>query len=107
MQSLKKVAAAAVILAVFPASTLFGQNQTPTAPGTPRVCSPYVAPTPRAGETTGGPPLSQRLSESKGVLCPPTGVDPGIVNKPPSSNAPMRFIPPPGTPGGDPGNQPK
>jgi hypothetical protein len=107
MQSLKKVATAAMILAVFPASTLFGQNRTPTAPGIQRGCPPDVAPTPRSGETTGSPPLSERLSESKGVICPPTGVDPGIVNKPPSANAPMPVIPPPGTPGGDPGTQPK
>jgi hypothetical protein len=41
------------------------------------------------------------------VICPPKDVDPGIVEKPPQSNAPMPIIPPPGTPGGDPHTQPR
>jgi hypothetical protein len=42
--------------------------------------------------------LSEQLSESKGVICPPAGVDPGIS------------VPPVGggrTPGGDPNVVPK
>ena len=30
----------------------------------------------------------------RGVICPPRGVDPGIVEKPPATNAPMPVIPP-------------
>jgi hypothetical protein len=41
------------------------------------------------------------------VICPPKGVDPGIVEKPPPTNAPMPIIPPPGTPGGRPGALPR
>jgi hypothetical protein len=40
------------------------------------------------------------------VICPPAGVDSGIVETPPSGGT-MRVIPPPGTPGGEPGVQPK
>ena len=47
-----------------------------------------------SGETTGRAPLGDRLSESKGVICPPKGVDPGIVERPPPTNAPMPVIPP-------------
>jgi hypothetical protein len=57
-------------------------------------------------ETTGSPPLSEQLSQSKGVICPPTGVDPGLVTTPPAGGR-MPVIPPPGTPGGDPTIQPK
>jgi hypothetical protein len=104
MQRLKNVAVAAAILA---ASSAYGQSQTPTAPSTQRDCPPDVAPPPRSGETTARAPLSERLSESKGVICPPKGVDPGIIEKPPPGNAPMPIIPPPGTPGGRPDAQPK
>lgn len=97
--------AAAVVTAV---STLplYAQNEGPTPPSTQRDCPPDVAP-PRSGETTGRAPLSDRLSESRGVICPPKGVDPGIVEKTPPTNAPMPVIPPPGTPGGRPGAQPR
>jgi hypothetical protein len=106
MQGLKNVAAGIAILTAITTSPLYGQNQT-QAPSTQRDCPPDVAPAPRSGETTGSPPLGERLSESKGVICPPKGVDPAIVNKPPSSTGTMPVIPPPGTPGGDPGTQPK
>ncbi len=58
------------------------------------------------GENTGSGTLSDRLSESKGVICPPAGVDPGMAAPPPGGGR-MPVIPPPGTPGGDPGLQPK
>jgi len=62
---------------------------------------------PRSNETTGsGRSLSDRLAESKGVICPPAGVDPGIA-APPVGGGRMPVIPPPGTPGGDPSIQPK
>jgi hypothetical protein len=61
---------------------------------------------PRAGETTGSANLSDELSRSKGVICPPAGVDPGI-SAPPVGGGVTPVIPPPGTPGGDPGLVPK
>jgi len=101
------LALAAAILTAISISPLYGQNERSTPPSTQRDCPPDVAPPPRSGETTGRAPLSERLSESKGVICPPKGVDPGIIEKPPPGNAPMPVIPPPGTPGGRPGAQPK
>jgi hypothetical protein len=58
------------------------------------------------GETTGSANLSDELSRSKGVICPLAGVDPGI-SAPPIGAGVTPVIPPPGTPGGDPGLVPK
>jgi hypothetical protein len=58
------------------------------------------------GETTGSANLSDELSRSKGVICPPAGVDPGI-SVPPVGGGVTPIIPPPGMPGGDPGLVPK
>jgi hypothetical protein len=66
----------------------------------------------RAADATGCTPqersnqtLSERLDQTKGVICPPD-VDPAI--KAPTPNAGKTpVIPPPGSPGGDPNVQPK
>jgi hypothetical protein len=39
-------------------------------------------PAPALGETTGSANLSDQLSRSKGVICPPAGIDPGIATPP-------------------------
>jgi hypothetical protein len=64
--------------------------------------SPPISP----GETTGSANLSDQLSRSKGVICPPAGIDPGI-SVPPIGGGRMPVIPPPGSPGGDPSIVPK
>jgi hypothetical protein len=67
-------------------------------------CPPDVPP-----PTVGGanpPTLSERLADSKGVICPPAGVDPDI-RVPPPGGGELRIIPAPGTPGGNPDRQPK
>jgi hypothetical protein len=48
---------------------------------------------------------SDRLAETKGVICPPTGVDPGIETKPPTNDGTLKVIPPPGAPGANPKEQ--
>src|SRR5882757_440148 len=58
------------------------------------------------GETTGSANLSDELSRSKGVICPPAGVDPSIA-VPPTGGGVTPVIPPAGTPGGDPYIVPK
>ena len=53
-------------------------------------------------------PLSEKLDRSGGVIHPPGGVDPGIQQDPPaigSHSTPV--IPPPGSPGGKSGVNPK
>jgi hypothetical protein len=59
-----------------------------------------------SNETTGSRTLSDQLSQSKGIICPPAGVDPGISVSP-SGGGRTPVIPPPGTLGGDPSIQPK
>jgi len=103
---------AAIVAALWALFTLPAQAQA-ERPGTPPLAQPpnqSACPPgselPRSNETTGNRPLSDRLSESKGVICPPAGVDPGIT-APAVGGGRMPVIPPPGTPGGDPGIQPK
>jgi hypothetical protein len=67
-------------------------------------CPPSVGN--NADETAGSRTLSDQLSQSKGVICPPAGIDPGI-SVPASGGGRTPVIPPPGTPGGDPSIQPK
>jgi hypothetical protein len=50
--------------------------------------------------------LSDKLAQSKGVICPPAGIDRDMQVTPPSGGH-LKVIPPPGTPGGDPNVQPK
>jgi hypothetical protein len=87
---------------------LGAQAQTAVAPdGRPRAdCPPGAsANAPAIGRDSKGT-LSDQLAESKGVICPPAGVDAGIQQTPTEGGA-MRVIPAPGGPGGDPSVQPK
>lgn len=64
-------------------------------------CPPGVgADAPTVGSGQSGSNLSDKLSRSNGVICPPAGVDPQMrVPAPQEGRTPV--IPPPGTPGGD------
>ena len=53
-----------------------------------------------------GKSLSDQLADSKGVICPPAGIDPEM-RQPPAEGGAIRVIPPPGSPGGDKSVQPK
>ena len=44
-------------------------------------------------------PLSEKLARSKGVICPPAGIDRDMQVTPPGGGH-IKVIPPPGTPGG-------
>jgi len=69
-------------------------------------CPPDVKGAP---PTVGGPStpdLSDRLAESKGVICPPANVDPEMRKTPPGGGE-LKVIPPPGSPGGNPNVEPK
>jgi hypothetical protein len=50
--------------------------------------------------------LSDKLAESKGVICPPSGIDRDMQVAPPGGGR-LKVIPPPGSPGGDQSVQPK
>jgi len=56
---------------------------------------------PTLGDNTTGENLSNQLSQSHGVICPPPGVDPEMTNPPPAEGGRMPIIPPPGTKPGD------
>src|SRR5262249_51148836 len=94
MPSLKNAAIASAILAAISISLAYPQNQAPAAPSGQPDCPLDVTSSPRSGGTTGSVPVWW----SKEVICPPTNVDPGIVNKPPPSNARTPVILPPETP---------
>lgn len=68
-------------------------------------CPPEVQPPPTVGGPN-SPNLSEKLADSKGVICPPAGVDPEI-RVPPPGGGELKVIPPPGSPGGNPDVQPK
>lgn len=60
------------------------------------------------GQTTGQSrePLSDRLAQSDGLLCPPSNIDPQMQKDAPNEGK-TPVIPPPGSPGGDPNLRPK
>ena len=103
---------AAVVAAATLFSTSIAQAQAerpgrPTSPPNTSECAPGPdSPRPPSNETTGSRPLSERLAESKGVICPPAGVDPGMRQPPPEGGT-IKVVPPPGSPGGNPAIQPK
>lgn len=109
---MQNIAALAAAVATLTIAATHAQQQGPivppalSQPSNPRDCPPGVRNGPSSNETGASRPLSDQLSESKGVICPPAGVDPGI-SVPPIAGGRTPVIPPPGTPGGDPSIQPK
>ena len=69
-------------------------------------CPPDVRGEPPTVGGGGSKPLSDRLADSKGVICPPSGLDQDMQVKPPGGGQ-LKVIPPPGTPGGNQNIQPK
>ena len=83
------------------------QAQTTGPDGRPQAdCPPGVgANAPTVGGDSKGT-LSDQLAASRGIICPPAGIDPAMQHRPPEGGA-MKVIPPPGSPGGDQSVQPK
>jgi hypothetical protein len=78
-----------------------------TAPSEKAVtCPPDVKGEPPTIGSGSSKSLSDRLADSKGVICPPSGVDQDMQVRPPGGGQ-LKVIPPPGTPGGDQNIQPK
>jgi hypothetical protein len=101
----RHIAAAAAAISTLLIASAHAQSERSGAPPLAEPPSQRSCP-PGSSETTGSRPLSDQLSESKGVICPPAGIDPGI-QAPAVGGGRMPVIPPPGTPGGDPNIQPK
>jgi hypothetical protein len=76
------------------------------APEQGAACPPDVKGEPPTVGGGSSEPLSDKLAQSKGVICPPAGVDHEMQVAPPDGGR-LKIIPPPGTPGGDPNVQPK
>jgi hypothetical protein len=110
MQNVAALVATVATLSIPAAQAQLDRPIPPSAlsqPSNSRDCPPSVGNNaPSSNETTGSRALSDQLSQSKGVICPPAGVDPGI-SVPPIGGGRTPVIPPPGTPGGDPNIQPK
>src|SRR5262245_45016304 len=96
----------AAFVGVAPASVALAQptENTSTEQGT--TCPPDVKGEPPTVGGGSSAPLSDKLAQSKGVICPPAGIDRDMQVTPPSGGH-LKVIPPPGTPGGDPNVQPK
>jgi hypothetical protein len=93
MTALLRKTSAAALLTLALTGTGVAQTQ---QNGDPRTC---------ANSGGGSGDLSNKLSQSNGVICPPD-VDQGMKAPTPNTGK-MPVIPPPGSPGGDPKVQPK
>ena len=97
------VAAVAAAWLAVGSGAAFGQTS-----ATPEAPPERIEPDRPIGSPDAGGSLSDELSRSGGVITPPQGVDPGMVQPPPDAGtARTPVIPPPGSPGGDPSVQPK
>ena len=100
-RSMLYAAVAVLIATAAPAAPVSSSNANPTAD------KPSQGKIPE-GSGSSTEPLSEKLDRSGGVIHPPSGVDPGIKQDPPaigSHSTPV--IPPPGSPGGKSGVNPK
>ena len=88
------------------ASAQAAGNAPSAAPAQDAACPPDVKGEPPTVGRGSSEPLSDKLAQSKGVICPPAGVDREMQVAPPDGGR-LRVIPPPGAPGGDPSVQPK
>ncbi len=92
------VVLAALIGASAAWAQLAPQQRVPPEQGV--ACPPDVKGEPPTVGGGSSKPLSDKLAESKGVICPPAGVDREIQVTPPGGGE-LKVIPPPGSPGGD------
>jgi hypothetical protein len=86
-QNIAAAVAAMAALSIPTAQAQVDPSVTPPALSQPlNPCPPGVGNNAASNETTGSSTLSDQLSQSKGVICPPAGIDPGI-SVPPGQNS--------------------
>lgn len=85
---MKTSLAAAMLISL--TSIAYAQNSKP-APPPDNNCAPAQ---PKSGENS-DKPLGDKLSDSKGVLCPPPSMDSDMNVKPPDNGGKMPVIKPP------------
>ena len=96
-----------LIALVFATLSFAAQAQTAPPQRAPQAdCPPGAGPNAPAVGRDSNKTLSDQLADSKGVICPPAGVDPQMQQKPREGGT-IKVIPPPGSPGGNPSVQPK
>jgi hypothetical protein len=88
-----------VVVALISTVTAPGAQTSPV-PQAPKDCPPGIS----GNDSKGN--LSDKLASSKGIICPPAGLDREMQQKPPEGGA-LKVVPPPGSPGGDQSVQPK
>lgn len=120
VRDIRVMALAAMVAAILAPTLAAAQappkTQTPIAPKTeqldPKACasSDIRSTVGQGGDVQVLKPndssLSNKLARSDGVICPPAHVDPEIKAPSPPGGT-MQVIPPPGSPGGNPSDQPK
>jgi hypothetical protein len=105
---IRRISFPAVVAVLAPFAVASAVAQSPPAASSGRSeCPPGArGNAPTLGEGNSGKSLSDQLAQSKGVICPPSNVDPHMAAPPPGGgNTPV--IRPPGSPGGDQNVQPK
>ena len=95
----RSIALAAVVLLPFGVGVAAAQTNPAPPTTTTQGCTPAGG-SATTGAAQPGNDLSNKLAQSNGVICPPSGVDPDMRVPPPQGGA-LRVVPPPGTPGGD------
>ncbi len=96
----------ATFISVAAANVALAQATGNPSPEEEATCPPDIKGEPPTVGGGSSAPLSDKLARSKGVICPPAGIDRDMQVTPPSGGH-LKIIPPPGTPGGDPNVQPK
>jgi hypothetical protein len=96
----------AALVTVVTANVSLAQSTATPPPESGASCPPDVKGEPPTIGSGSSKSLSDRLADSKGVICPPSGVDQDMQVRPPGGGQ-LKVIPPPGTPGGDQNIQPK
>jgi hypothetical protein len=96
----------ALALAGVATGAMAQQAQTPLPADTPKDCPPGTSANAPGLNNDSRGNLTDKLASSKGIICPPAGIDSGMQQKPPEGGA-LKIVPPPGSPGGDPRVQPK
>jgi hypothetical protein len=100
------IVAATMLAASTNASAPPDRTPPPGISSTPNYCQARTGGLAVPPGETGSANLSDELSRSRGVICPPPEVDPGISAQPRGGGV-TPVIPPPGSPGGDPRIIPK
>jgi hypothetical protein len=93
--TIAKKSGAALLIALATSWTAFAQPQKSDS----KACA-------NSAQNSPNQTLSDKLSQSGGVICPPGNVDPAMKAPTPQDGT-TPVIPPPGSPGGNPNVQPK